>query len=157
MNRKNDLKVLVINCGSSSVKFQLINMTDENVIASGIVERIELPQSLIKFKIGNKSFTKEFDSLDHSSAISEILDSVTHGQLGVINDKSEISAVGHRVVHGAEHFTESVLITNDTIKQIETSIQRGSPLGNDNWVTKIAGELGLESTIRPRGRPRKEG
>ena len=129
MNKKSDLKVLVINCGSSSVKFQLINMADENVLASGIAERIELPQSLIKFKFGNKSFTKEFDSLDHSSAISKILDAVTHGQLGVINDKSEISAVGHRVVHGAEQFTESVLITDDTIKQIESCIDL-APLHN---------------------------
>jgi len=129
MNKKSDLKVLVINCGSSSVKFQLINMADENVLASGIVERIELPQTLIKFKFGNKSFTKEFDTLDHSSAISEVLDAVTHGQLGVIDDKSEISAVGHRVVHGAEHFTESVLITNDTIEQIEACIEL-APLHN---------------------------
>jgi acetate kinase len=129
MNKKNDLKVLVINCGSSSVKFQLINMVDENVLASGIVERIGLPQSLIKFKFGNNSFTKEFDTLDHSSAISEILDAVTHGQLGIIDDKREISAVGHRVVHGAEHFTESVLITDDTIKQIEACIEL-APLHN---------------------------
>ena len=129
MNKKSDLKVLVINCGSSSVKFQLINMVDENVLASGIVERIGLPQSLIKFKFGNNSFTKEFDTLDHSSAISEILDAVTHGQLGIIDDKREISAVGHRVVHGAEHFTESVLITDDTIKQIEACIEL-APLHN---------------------------
>ena len=129
MNKKNDLKVLVINCGSSSVKFQLINMVDENVLASGIVERIGLPQSLIKFEFGNNSFTKEFDTLDHSSAISEILDAVTHGKLGIIDDKSEISAVGHRVVHGAEHFTESVLITDDTIKQIEACIEL-APLHN---------------------------
>ena len=129
MNKKRDLKVLVINCGSSSVKFQLINMVDENVLASGIVERIGLPQSLIKFKFGNNSFTKEFDTLDHSSAISEILDAVTHGKLGIIDDKSEISAVGHRVVHGAEHFTESVLITDDTIKQIEACIEL-APLHN---------------------------
>ena len=129
MNRKSDLKVLVINCGSSSVKFQLLNMADENVLASGIVERLGLPQSLIKFKFAKKGFTKEFDSLDHSSAISEILDAVTHSQLGVIDDKSEISAVGHRVVHGAEHFTESVLITDDTIKQIEACIEL-APLHN---------------------------
>ena len=129
MNRKSSLKVLVINCGSSSVKFQLLNMADENVLASGIVERLGLPQSLIKFKFGNKGFTKEFDTLDHSSAISEILDAVTHSQLGVIDDKSEISAVGHRVVHGAEHFTESVLITDDTIKQIEACIEL-APLHN---------------------------
>ena len=120
MNSKSDLKVLVINCGSSSVKFQLISMSNEYVLASGIVERIEQPQSLIKFKFGDKSFTRECKSLNHNSAISEIIDAITHGQFGVISDKREISAVGHRVVHGAEHFTESVLITDETIKQIES-------------------------------------
>ena len=94
MNRKSDLKILVINCGSSSVKFQLINMSNEKALAGGIVERLGLPQSLIKFKFDDKDFTKECNSLDHSSAISEIIDAVTNGQSGVISDKSEISAVG---------------------------------------------------------------
>ena len=129
MNRKSGLKVLVINCGSSSVKFQLINMSNEKALASGMVERLGLPQSLIKFKFDDKDFTKECNSLDHSSAISEIIGAVTHGQFGVISDKSKISAVGHRVVHGAEHFTESVLITDDTIKQIEACIEL-APLHN---------------------------
>jgi acetate kinase len=129
MNRKSGLKVLVINCGSSSVKFQLINMSNEKAFASGIVERLGLSQSLIKFKFDDKDFTKECNSLDHSSAISEIIDAVTHSQFGVISDKSKISAVGHRVVHGAEHFTESVLITDDTIKQIEACIEL-APLHN---------------------------
>ncbi len=129
MNRKSDLKILVINCGSSSVKFQLINMSNEKALACGMVERLGLPQSLIKFKFDDKDFTKECDTLDHSSAISEIIDAVTHGQSGVISDKSEISAVGHRVVHGAEQFTESILITDNTIKQIEACIDL-APLHN---------------------------
>ncbi len=129
MNRKYDLKVLVINCGSSSVKFQLINMSNEKVLASGIAERLELSQPFIKFKFINKNFTKEYDTLDHNTAISEILDIVTHGQFGVISNKNEISAVGHRVVHGAEHFTGSVLITDETIKQIEACIDL-APLHN---------------------------
>jgi acetate kinase len=129
MNRKSDLKVLVINCGSSSVKFQLINMADEKVLADGIVDRLGLSQSLIKFKFGNKDLTRECDTLDHNSAISEIIDNITHGQFGVIGHKSEVSAVGHRVVHGAEQFTESVLITDETIKQIETCIEL-APLHN---------------------------
>lgn len=129
MNRKNDLKVLVINCGSSSVKFQFINMSDEKVLASGIVERIELPQSLIKFKFGDKNFTRECETLKHNSAISEIIAAVTHDRFGVISDKSEISAVGHRVVHGAEYFTESVAINDVTIKQIESCIDL-APLHN---------------------------
>jgi acetate kinase len=129
MTRKCDLKVLVLNCGSSSVKFQLINMSNEDVLASGIAERLELSQPFIKFKFINKNFTKEYDALDHSTAISEILDVVTHGRFGVISNKNEISAVGHRVVHGAEHFTESVLITDETIKQIDACIDI-APLHN---------------------------
>ena len=120
MNRKSGLKVLVLNCGSSSVKFQLINMSNEKALAGGIVERLGLPQSLIKFKFDDKNFTKECNCLDHNSAILEILDAITCGQFGIISHKSEISAVGHRVVHGAEQFTESVLITGNTIKQIHS-------------------------------------
>lgn len=129
MSRNSDIKVLVINCGSSSVKFQLINMSNENVLAGGIVERLGLPQSIIKFKFGDKDFTSECSTLDHKSAISEIIDDITHDQFGVLSYKSEISAVGHRVVHGAEQFTESVLITDDTIRQIEACIEL-APLHN---------------------------
>ena len=129
MSRNSDIKVLVINCGSSSVKFQLINMSNENVLAGGIVERLGLPQSIIKFKFGDKDLTRECGALDHNSAISEIIDDITHGQFGVLSHKSEISAVGHRVVHGAEQFTESVLITDDTIRQIEACIEL-APLHN---------------------------
>ena len=129
MSRNSDIKVLVINCGSSSVKFQLINIFDEKVLAGGIVERLGLPQSLIKFKFGDKDFTRECGALDHNSAISEIIDGITHSQYGVLSRKSEISAVGHRVVHGAEQFTKSVLITDDTIKQIEACIEI-APLHN---------------------------
>jgi acetate kinase len=104
-------------------------MSNEDVLASGIAERLELSQPFIKFKFINKNFTKEYDALDHSTAISEILDVVTHGRFGVISNKNEISAVGHRVVHGAEHFTESVLITDETIKQIDACIDI-APLHN---------------------------
>lgn len=129
MGRNSDIKVLVINCGSSSVKFQLINMSNENILAGGIVERLGLPQSIIKFKFGDKDFTRECSTLDHKSAISEIIDNITRGQFGMLSYKSEISAVGHRVVHGAEQFTESVLITDDTIRQIEACIEL-APLHN---------------------------
>jgi|TARA_B100001079_G_scaffold227476_1_gene205331 acetate kinase len=128
-NNNSDIKVLVINSGSSSVKFQLINMADEKVLAGGIVERIGLPESLIKFKFGDKDLTRECGTLDHSAAISEIVADITHGQYGVIDHQDEVSAVGHRVVHGAEQFTESVLVTDDTIKQIEACIEL-APLHN---------------------------
>ena len=122
-------KVLVINCGSSSVRFQFINMSNEKALAAGIVEKLGMSQSLIKLKFGDNDFTKECNSLDHSSAISEILDAITSGQFGAIRHKSEISAVGHRVVHGAEQFSESVLITEDTIKQIQSCVEL-APLHN---------------------------
>ena len=129
MSKNSDVKILVINCGSSSVKFQLINISNKNVLASGIVERLYLDRSLIKFKFGAKPFTKESDTLDHSSAISEIISTITQGQLRVINDKGEIAAVGHRVVHGATVFAESVLITDDVIRQIKMCIDL-APLHN---------------------------
>ena len=129
MNRNSNKKILVVNCGSSSVRFQLINMSNEKALAGGIVERLGHPQSLIKFKFDEKDFIMERNSLDHRSAISEILDAITNSQSGIISHKSEISAVGHRVVHGAEQFTESVLITEDTIKQIESCIDL-APLHN---------------------------
>lgn len=129
MNKNRDANTLVINCGSSSVKFQLINMVDENVLAGGTVERIGLPQSIIKFKLNHNNFSKESGALDHGSAISEIIDAILIGQSGVIRNKGEISAVGHRVVHGAEQFTQSVLITDDTIQQIEKCIDL-APLHN---------------------------
>ena len=129
MNRNSNKKVLVVNCGSSSVRFQFINMSNEKALAAGIVEKLGMSQSLIKLKFGDNDFTKECNSLDHSSAISEILDAIISGQFGAICHKSEISAVGHRVVHGAEQFTESVLITEDTIKQIESCIDL-APLHN---------------------------
>ncbi len=129
MTRKSELKVLVINCGSSSVKFQLIDMSNEIVLSSGTAERLELSKPFIKFKFINNNFTKEYDTLEHDTAISKILDVVTHNKLGIISDKSEISAVGHRVVHGAEHFSESVRITDETIKHIKACIDL-APLHN---------------------------
>ena len=89
-------------------------MAHETVLAGGIVERLGLPQSIIKFKFDDKDFTRECGTLDHNSAISEIINDITHDQFGVIGHKSEVSAVGHRVVHGAEQFTESVLIARPT-------------------------------------------
>ena len=129
MKKNRDIKILVINCGSSSVKFQLMNMSRGNVLAGGSIERLGLPKSLMRFTCNGNDYMKESATLNHSSAISEIIDVVTHGKSGVIGNKSEISAVGHRVVHGAEKFTESVLITEETIKEIEACIEL-APLHN---------------------------
>ena len=82
-----DIKILVINCGSSSVKFQLMNMSKGNVLAGGSVERIGLPKSLMRFTCKGKDYMKESATLNHSSAISEIVNAITHSNSGVIGNK----------------------------------------------------------------------
>jgi len=112
-------KILVINCGSSSIKFQLIDMLSEKVLAKGLADRIGQPVSIMKFVLNGNTYIKECNSLEHSAAISEIINTITDKQHQIIKDKSEITAIGHRVVHGAEKFTRSILINDDTIKQID--------------------------------------
>lgn len=114
------MKVLVINTGSSSLKYQLIDMTNENVLAKGVCDRICLEQSFLKHsKIGENTVVIEKDLYNHRLAIKEVIDALTDDKIGVIKDMSEISAVGHRVVHGGEKFYESVVIDNEVMKAIE--------------------------------------
>ena len=105
------MKILVVNAGSSSLKYQLINMTEEKVLAKGLCERIGLPCSLIKHKTyDDRSVTKEIEMKDHKDAIASLIKVLTHEQWGVIDSLEEIKAVGHRVVHGGEKFVKSVII-----------------------------------------------
>ena len=122
MDKKKDnsgIKIFVINCGSSSIKFQLVDMSNEKVLAKGLVDRLGQPASIMKFSLNGKEFNKECNTLDHSSAISGIIDLLVDRESGIIEDKGDITAVGHRLVHGAEMFKQSVLIDDDTIKHIE--------------------------------------
>lgn len=123
------INILVINCGSSSVKFQLIEMTKKLVLAKGIAERLGQDNSIIKFKIKEREFDEKFHALDHGGAIAKILDVIADPKNGILGSKDDIAAVGHRVVHGAEQFTESVLIDDDTVKQIEACVEL-APLHN---------------------------
>ncbi len=130
MSDQSKIKILVINCGSSTIKFQLIDMSNENVLAKGLVDRIGQPSTIMKLTLNNDNdFTREYEKLDHNKAVTEILDALIDKEHGVIRDKSEITAVGHRVVHGAERFTKSVLIDEETVKQIEACIDL-APLHN---------------------------
>ena len=115
------MKVLVINCGSSSLKYQIIDMTDESVIAKGKCDKINLDGSFIQYKCPEKnvSFEKEVPMKDHSDAIKVLIDEITNDEYGAIKDVNEISAVGHRVVHGGELFSESVVITEEVIDAVE--------------------------------------
>lgn len=126
--------ILSVNAGSSSLKFQLIQMPEEQVIAKGLVERIGLNDSIFTIEVdGNKDKTVG-DIEDHAIAVKKLLDSLI--STGVVKSLDEIDAVGHRVVHGGEHFSDSVLINDDVIKKIE-EISELAPLHNPANLTGI--------------------
>ena len=124
------MKVLVLNCGSSSLKYQLFNMNDETVLAKGLVQRIGIKDPYLEHKPqdGNK-ITINAEIPDHKTAIQLVIDALLDNEHGVIKDMSEINAVGHRVVHGGEDFAGSVLITDEVIKALEANIEL-APLHN---------------------------
>ena len=114
------MKILVLNCGSSSVKYKLFDLDTQEVMAQGGVEKLGLKDSFIKFTLpsGEKKVL-EVDMPEHRSAIGTILNVLTNEEYGCIKSIDEISAVGHRVVHGAEKFNSSVLITDEMIAQVK--------------------------------------
>lgn len=113
------MNILVLNCGSSSVKYKLIEIKANKVLAEGGIEKIGLPDAFIKFKFGNEKIQQDLDINDHVGAIKSILDNLTSKEYGCIKDFKEIDAVGHRVVHGGEKFNKSVLINNEVIAKIK--------------------------------------
>jgi acetate kinase len=124
------MKVLVLNSGSSSVKFQLIRMEDETLLAKGIVEKIGSSDAIINYQPEGRNKIREIrEVLNHGVAIELVLALLLHPQHGVIRDKAEIDGVGHRVVHGGEDFSESVLITDKVKGTIRKCIQF-APLHN---------------------------
>ena len=114
------MNILVLNCGSSSVKYKLIEIKANEVLAEGGVEKIGLADAFIKFKLadGSKKIV-ELDITDHQGAIKSILDTITSEEFGCIKSFNEIDAVGHRVVHGGEKFNKSVLITQEVIDKVK--------------------------------------
>lgn len=123
------MKILVINCGSSSLKYQLFNMDNEEVMAKGLVERIGIEGSRLVQEVGEEEWTNETAIPDHNKAVHLVFEALTDSKHGVIKDMQEIDAVGHRVVHGGEKFTESTLVDDDVIAAIEQVIPF-SPLHN---------------------------
>lgn len=123
-------KVLVINTGSSSLKYQLIDMKDESVLAKGLCDRIGIDNSFIKHtKTGIETVIIDIDMPSHKAAIKQVVKALTDEKVGVITDMSEISAVGHRVVHGGEKFHESVIIDEDVMRAIQDCVEL-APLHN---------------------------
>jgi acetate kinase len=114
------MNILVINCGSSSLKYQLINMKDEKVYAKGLCERIGIEGSRLKHTPeGKETIINEAPMSNHKEAVKIVIDALTNENYGVIKSMDEISAVGHRVVHGGESFSESVIIDDEVKKAIE--------------------------------------
>ncbi|MCR4842723.1 MAG: acetate kinase [Eubacterium sp.] len=113
------MKVLVINCGSSSLKYQLIDSDSEEVLASGLCERIGIDGALTYQPAGCDKIKSTPAMPTHNEAIQLVLDALVNPENGVIKDLSEIGAVGHRIVHGGEKFTKSVIIDDEVIKAIE--------------------------------------
>ena len=124
------MKVLVINCGSSSLKYQLINMENEEAIAQGLVERIGIEGSILTQKVpGRDKYIVEVPMKSHKDAIKHVIDSLTDKTHGVISNMSEINAVGHRVVHGGEKYAESVIINDEVMSKLEECVKL-APLHN---------------------------
>lgn len=132
------MKVLVINCGSSSLKYQVLDMTNEVLECKGLVERIGIEGSVITHeKIGMDKFKLETPMSDHKDAIGHVLDALVDADHGVIKDMSEIGAVGHRVVHAGEKYAESVLIDESVIAALEECVDL-APLHNPPNLLGIA-------------------
>ena len=114
------MNVLVINCGSSSLKYQLINSESEEVLAKGLCERIGINGSAITHQPeGKEKVTTEVEMQNHTQAVQYVIEKLTDKEVGVIASLDEIDAVGHRVVHGGEKFASSVIITDEIVKAIE--------------------------------------
>ena len=124
------MKVLVINCGSSSLKYQILDMTNESLLCKGLVERIGMDGSVITHeKIGMDKVKTEVPMKDHKDAIEQVLAAVQDKDHGVVKSMDEIGAVGHRVVHAGEKFAKSVLITDEVVKALEECVDL-APLHN---------------------------
>ncbi len=124
------MKILVINTGSSSLKYQLIDMENEAELAKGLCDRIGIDNSFIKHtKTGSDTIVVDIDMTNHRAAIKQVMGVLTDEKNGVISDMSEIAAVGHRIVHGGERFHDSVIIDEDVMGAIRECIEL-APLHN---------------------------
>jgi len=132
------MKILVLNCGSSSLKYQLIDMTTENVLAKGNYERIGQDNSFLTHKVNGEKHVFENPVKNHNEAIQFVLSQLMSNEYGVIKDVNEISGVGHRVVHGGEKFTASTVVDDSVVEEIRNCISL-APLHNP------AAILGIEA------------
>lgn len=140
------MKILVLNCGSSSIKFQLINMEDEKVLIKGVYERIGYEDAFCTYKNGEIKEKIVLNTPNHVAGIKAILEEIVKEKYGAIKDISEIDAVGHRVVHGGEKYAESILIDENVIAGIEENkklapLHNGANLDGINAISELLPEI----------------
>ena len=124
------MNILVLNCGSSSLKYQLINMADESILAKGIIERIGIVGSILTHKpTGKAKYVVEQTMPDHNVAVKLVLDALVDSEHGVLKSVTEINAVGHRVLHGGKYYSDSIIVNDDVKKVIRDCFDLG-PLHN---------------------------
>jgi len=142
------MKVLVLNCGSSSIKYQLLDMDTETVLAIGKVERVGMDDAIFEYQAKGEKIKEVTSILDHTTGVKRVLAALADPEHGVISDPKEIAAVGHRVVHGAEDFTGSVIIT-DEVKRTLRELFDIAPLHNPPNLTGIlAAEAALPDAVQ---------
>lgn len=132
------MKVLVLNSGSSSLKYQVIDMDTEETLAKGYFERIGQPNSFLTHKVNGEKYKFEHSAQNHEQAIEFVLDRLVHEEYGVLKSLKELSGIGHRVVHGGEKFSDSVVITDEVMEEIKKCVDL-APLHNP------AAILGIEA------------
>ena len=133
------MKVLVINCGSSSAKFELIDMTNEQSLAKGNCERIGIANPIFSYKnllTGEKIDKMEVPMENHTIAVELILQTLQDEKIGVISSVDEIDSIGHRIVHGGEYYEKSVIVDDEVIKNLE-EIAPLAPLHNPAHIMGI--------------------
>ena len=143
------MKILVVNCGSSSLKYQLINMDNDEVLASGKCDRIgvkSMEMPFVEYKRNGKKHVKELELPNHTVAFEEVLKFLTDAEIGAIKDTSEIDAIGHRIVNGGPTFTKSVIITPEVLEEFNRCIEY-APLHNPAHLQGINACMDLMPTV----------
>ena len=116
------MKILVLNCGSSSLKYQLIDVDTRTVMTKGLLERIGLESGIFSYTSKGEKHTVECPIPNHTEGLRMVMEALTNPETGVISSIKEVGAVGHRFAHGGEYFTKSVQITRDVINKEESLI-----------------------------------
>ncbi|MCL2610088.1 MAG: acetate kinase [Defluviitaleaceae bacterium] len=144
------MKILVLNCGSSSLKYQVFDMTNESVLAKGVCERIGLDKSIISHKGKEEFKKKEAEMKNHKDAIQIVLDTIVDETYGVLSSLDELDGVAHRVVHGGDKFSGSVVITDEVIAEMKKCVEL-APLHNPPGINGIEAVTALLPNIKQTG------